>query len=241
MLRRRRRHEIQSACGQTGPASKQRFSFPASFYLDAYGSYRSAARASDALQQSSDLDPVQAQLPERKARVKLAIASKGIESVPFVLQMLRSTDTEESQDAADVLALMGGDSQVVDALIESITGATDPDAVSTLVTALGATRNPRSIPYLARILRAPAVDDTIATAAVTSLGILVNCRLDESEDPRAAACTWLTENGYLAPPSVSTAPFDNPVPGGLVYVQLHASRRAEHRKVIRASTEEVTE
>jgi hypothetical protein len=233
-----------------GPASKERFAFPASFYIDAYESYRSATRASDAALENSGSDSIsiatRAQLPERKARVKLAIASKGIESIPFVVQMLRSNDAEESQDAVQVLALMGGDSQVIDSLIESITDATDSDAVTTLVTALAATRNPRSIPYLARILEAPGADDAAIEAAVTSLGILANRRLDLGDDPRAAAIAWLTENGHssaptVSGPNVSTGPPDNPAPGGHVHVQIHAARRAEHRKALRASTEEARE
>ena len=243
MLRYRNRHEVLSSCGQAGPSSNQRFGFSALFYFDAYGSYRSSVQASDYLSHDPETDTfdLRALMPERRARVKLAIASKGPESLPFVLEMLRSTDPEESQDAKDVLALMGGDIQVTDSLVESIATATDLDTVTALVTALGATRNTRSVPYLARILRAPGIDDGTMRAAVASLGQLINRPLGDTVDPFVAAVTWLAENGYESVPVVEASPPENPVPGGLVHVQTHTSRHAEHRRVSRASAEEVKE
>jgi hypothetical protein len=243
VLRHRNRHEVLSGCGQAGPSSNHRFAFSASFYFDAYGSYRSSVRTSNTLSHDAETGTfdLRAQIPERRARVKLAIASKGSESLPFVLEMLRSTDSEESQDAKDVLSLMGGDTQVTDSLIDSIASATDLDTVTALVTALGATRNTRSVPYLARILRAPGIDEATLKAAVASLGQLINRQLGETDEPYVAALGWLAENGYESVPVVEASAPENPVPGGLVHVQMRTSRHAEHRRVTRASAEEAKE
>jgi hypothetical protein len=166
--------------------------------VDAYRSHRAAEAALEAAQRNGETDPaaVVAQLSERKARVKWAIASRGVDAIPFVVQMLRSLDPEESDDAREMLALMGGEDQVVDFLIASIAGATDAGTANTLIIALGATANPRGIPYLARILSAPGIDVTIMRSTIESIGLLSNRKFDYSEDPFAAAAKWLKTNGY---------------------------------------------
>jgi hypothetical protein len=209
-----------------------RFAYPASFYLDAYRSYRATATAADAARQDPELESfaVLDQLPERKARVKLAIASKGADAIPFVLQMLRSSDREERDDARGVLALMGGDSRVVDSLISSIARATDSETVTALVVALGATESPRSIPCLARILAAPGLDAPMVQATVMSLVALTKRRFDQSDNPRAAAAHWLQLNGYMSVPFRSGPPASPP--GGLVNIQLQTPQPDETREVI---------
>jgi hypothetical protein len=225
-----------------------RFTAPASFYLDAYRSYRATAASVDDAQSNAGLDPfgVVAQLPERKARVKLALASKGTEAIPFLLEMLRSADGEERDDARGVISLMGGDARVVDSLAESVASATDAETTTALALALGATENPLAIPWLARILGAPAVDSATAQAALTSISDLTSERFEDSTDPKAAALDWLQVNGYPSAP-IDSPPHPGPasentiLPGGLVHIQVQMPPQDAGREVIRASTEEIKE
>jgi hypothetical protein len=197
---------------------------------------------------NAELDPfgVVAQLPERKARVKLAIASKGTEAIPFLLEMLRGADVEERDDARGVISLMGGDARVVYSLTESVAGATDAETTRALAVALGATENPLAIPCLARVLGAAGVDAATAQAALTSISALTNQRFEDSTNPKAAALDWLQENGYRSAP-IESRPHPGPasekaiLPGGLVHIQVQMPPQDEGREVIRASTEEIKE
>jgi hypothetical protein len=225
-----------------------RFTSPAPFYLDAYRSYRATADSVVGSRSNAELDPfgVVAQLPERKARVKLAIASKGTEAIPFLLEMLRSPDHEERDDARGVIALMGSDGRVVDSLTESVANATDAETTEALAVALGATENQLSIPCLARILGAPGVDGATAQAALTSIAALTNQRFEDSANPKAAALDWLRVNGYRSAP-IESRPHPGPAaeettpPGGLVHIEVQMPPQDEGREVIRASTEEIKE
>jgi hypothetical protein len=220
-----------------------RFSYSATFYLDAYRAYRVA----DALCDDAESDPFQAPnlQAKRKARVKLAIASKGTDAIPFVLQMLRSDDREECDDARGVLALMGTDARVVDSFISSVAEATDSDTVTTLVMALGALANPLSIPCLARILGARGISVATVEAAVTSLGVLTHRQFDLDDDPRAAALHWLQMNGYKSVTVQSSLPEPRSesavLPGGLVHIQIQVPQTDEDCEPIAASTEETRE
>jgi hypothetical protein len=248
VIRRRTPRDTESECGQTRPSAHLRFTSSASFYLDAYRSYRATAASTDGAQSNTELDPfgVVAQLPERKARVKLAMASKGTEAIPFLLEMLRSADREERDDARGVISLMGGDARVVDSLTESVASATDAETTKALAVALGATENPLAIPCLARMLGAPGVDRATTQAALTSVATLTNQRFEESTNPKAAALDWLRENGYRPAPIESqthSAPASETtiLPGGLVHIQVQMPPQDEGREVIRASTEEIKE
>jgi hypothetical protein len=216
--------------------------------LDAYRSYRATAASIEGVQSNAELDPfgVVAQLPERKARVKLAMASKGTEAIPFLLEMLRGADGEERDDARGVISLLGGDARVVDSLTKSVASATDAETTRALVVALGATENLLAIPCLARILGAPGVDGATAQAALTSVAALTNQRFGESTNPKAAALDWLRENGYRSAPFESRphpAPASEKaiLPGGLVHIRVQMPPQDEVREVIRASTEEIKE
>jgi hypothetical protein len=198
VFRRRTPTDVHTACGQPGVPGDLRFGFPTSFYVDAYRSHRAAEAALDAAQRNGENGSVAvvAQLSERRARAKWAIASRGVDAIPFVVQMLGSHDPEESDDAREILALMGNEDRIVDSLISSIANATDADSANTLIIALGATANPRGIPYLARILSAPGIDLTIMRTTIESIGLLGNRRFDYSSDPVATAAKWLERNGY---------------------------------------------
>ncbi len=166
--------------------------------MDAYRSYQAAAAAfrSEPLKTEDERSTARAQLRERRARAMWALANGGAESIPFVLQMLRSADVDERDDARGVFRQMGCSDQLVDSMIRSLSRSGDPGAVAAITVVLGEMRNSRAIPILGGVLDSDVADPRIRWLAVTSLGKLAQRRFDRSEDPEQAARSWLDSNGY---------------------------------------------
>ncbi len=181
---------------------RERFAYPPSFYIDAYRSYQAAAAAvrSDPLRTEDEFSAARAQLRERRARATWALAHGGVESIPFALQMLRSVDVEERDDARGIFRQMGCRDQLVDSLIGSLSRTNDPEVLATITQALGEMRNSRAIPVLGSVLDSGLGDPRLRWLAVTSLGKLAQRRFDRSQDPEESARAWLHSNGYRRRP-----------------------------------------
>jgi len=190
-----------ASCDESG-AVRSGFSYPASFYMDAYHAYQSAMTALTAnpALKEMDLTTARAKLFEHRARARWALATKGLEALPFALQMLHSSDMDERDDARGILCRMGTDDEVVDTLLDALRDTADPEILADLIVALGATANARAIPALVSILRNPAMIDFHKSAAIKSLGKLAQRRFDQTEDPFASLNAWLEANGYSSLP-----------------------------------------
>jgi hypothetical protein len=188
-------------CNESGPL-RTGVSYQASFYMDAYRAYQAAMASLGSGPPLKDMDLVaaRAKLFEHRVRARWALAARGLESLPFALQMLRSADIDERDDARGILARMGSDDEVMDALLLELRQATEPGIFGEIIVAIGATGNTRAIPVLVAILRDPAVDQASKSATIRSLGKLAQRRFDQSEDPLAALNAWLDTNGYVSIP-----------------------------------------
>lgn len=191
------RNGTRAGCRESGPL-RTGFEQPASFYMDAYRSYQTAVAALLSSPPASDLELVnaRAKLFEHRARARWALSARGVESVPYALEMLKSTDLEEREDARGILGRIGGDDRVIEALTDALEGATDSESVENLTIALGATGNLNATPVLVRILRHPETDEVIKSWAMESIGRIAQRRFDHSEDPNEAMQAWLETNGY---------------------------------------------
>jgi hypothetical protein len=188
-------------CNESGPL-RSGFTYHASFYMDAYRAYQAAMASLNSGPPLKEMDLVaaRAKLFEHRARARWALAARGLESLPFALQMLRSADIDERDDARGILARMGSDDEIVDALLFELRQASEPGVFAEIIVAIGATGNTRVIPVLVAILRDPAVDQPSKFAAIRSLGKLAQRRFDQSDDPLSALNAWLETNGYVSVP-----------------------------------------
>jgi hypothetical protein len=186
-----------------GEPQNNQFSYPPAFYIDAYLSYRAAVASVRAGTFKSDAErsAARARLHERRARTMSALASGGETSIAFAIQMLRSGDVDERDDARGILREMGRRDQLVDSLIASLPQGTDLGTVESITMVLGEMMNPRAIPILIEVLDSPNTDANTKRQAITSLGRLVQRRFDRAEDPEAATCEWLETNGYRSVPT----------------------------------------
>jgi hypothetical protein len=158
-----------------------RFPYPSSFYMDAYRSYQSAAGTlrSQTRANGKEVAGVGDRLFEQRARAKWALVCRGIESVPYAVQMLRSSDPEEREDGRVILELIGGDDEVVRSLATLLDETTDADLAGNVVSLLGELKNAGAVPRLTAIVLDSASDVAVKQAAMRSLGILAQSRQSE--------------------------------------------------------------
>lgn len=177
---------------------QERFCYPTSFYMDAYRSYQAAAATVKAgpLKTESERSAAWEHLRERRTRATWALANGEEESIPFALQMLRSSDSDERADARVIFRQMGCRDQLVDSLVASLCRQSDPAAVADMTVALGEMRNEKAVPILRSVLDSDFADAGTRWLAVSSLGKLAQRRFDRSDDPEQAARAWLDANGY---------------------------------------------
>jgi hypothetical protein len=149
--------------------------------MDAYRSYQTAAGTIRSRVQANSKELVGAgdRLFEQRARAKWALVCRGIESVPYAVQMLRSADPEERDDGRVILELIGGDDEVVHSLVALLDETSDAELSGYVVALLGELRNAGAVPRLTAIVLDSASDVAVKQAAMRSLGILAQTRLSQ--------------------------------------------------------------
>jgi len=200
------RNDESAGCKESGPA-RSGFDYPASFYMDAYRSYQSAMAALLESPPANEIDRLKARslLYEHRARARWALATRGVESIPFALEMLRSSEQDERDDARRLFNRMGEDEQVLGALIVALEKSEEPDEIESLTVALGATGNPKAAPSLVRVLRHPGIHDQTRSSAIKSLGRIAERRFDQADDPEGALNAWLQSSGHWSLVSYANA------------------------------------
>lgn len=118
----------------------------------------------------------------------------GAAAIPYALEMLKSSVPEAREAGAGILAALGKDDAVVEALLASLATETDTTARDTLILALGQLRNRKAISALAAIIKDPTADGDTRHTAAESLGRIVRRRFLNESDPVAAAIQWLDDH-----------------------------------------------
>lgn len=122
------------------------------------------------------------------------LIAKGAAAVPYAMQMLKSSDPDEREDAGGILGWLGGDDSVVDAVLAAAEVESDRTAKDSLVATLGELGSKRAIPFLRRVLTDDDEDPDTADLAAHSLGGIVHRRFDRGGDVIGAAREWLANH-----------------------------------------------
>ena len=130
----------------------------------------------------------------RRAHASWGLIAKGAAAIPFALTMLRSAEADAREDGAAILAEMGKGESVVDAILSSLAAETDIVARDALVTALGAMRSKRAVPYIAAIIKDESQDSDSRWNAAESLGRIARRRFHKQDNPVQAALDWLNKH-----------------------------------------------
>lgn len=130
------------------------------------------------------------------ARVKATwdLIHCGEKAVPVVLEMLNSPSADIREDAAGILAEIGKDANVAEALLGRLESETDQQARDTLIQALGALRAKSAIPKLIEIIEDADADGDTRFCAMESLGKIVRRRFLDRDDPEIAVKDWIARH-----------------------------------------------
>src|SRR5262245_5137739 len=131
---------------------------------------------------------------KRRVHAMWGLIAKGAEAAPFALSLLERSESEAREDGASILAELGKDNGVVDALLQSLRSETDLEPRDSMIITLGRLKSRKAIPALAEIIRDAAQDQDTRWTAVESLGSIVRRRFIEKEDPIAAVLDWLAKH-----------------------------------------------
>jgi hypothetical protein len=125
------------------------------------------------------------------------IAKGPRDALPYVKQLLARSEPESRSAAAAVLeAWTGRDSSFVPELLAAAEAETDPETLSTLISALAAARTRSALPLLGRILRDPASKTgDLHWAVVEGVSKIAGRRFRLSDEGLRDADAWLREQG----------------------------------------------
>lgn len=125
------------------------------------------------------------------------IAKGPQEALPYVMQLLAHSEPEARAAAAATLeAWIDGKAALVPTLLAAAGTETDPETLSTLISAIARTRSREALPLLGRILRDPASrNGDVHWAVVEAVGKIARRRFELSEEGLRAADAWLRDQG----------------------------------------------
>jgi hypothetical protein len=115
-------------------------------------------------------------------------------AVPHALAMLKRREPEAREDGAAILAALGQQEGVVQALLRALEAEAESEPMDSMILALGHMHAKTAIPALGRILRDPSADGDTRWTAAEALGLIVRRRFSKQADPLAAAVAWLDKH-----------------------------------------------
>jgi hypothetical protein len=141
--------------------------------MAAYREYQISVAAIDAQTSMSDRErsAARVRLFEQRSRARWALASRGAEALPFAVEMLASSDSEEREDGRALLGLVVNEDDAADFLVEMLAESDDPDLSRHLVRLLA--EQPRAIPLLTAVISNPETRPETKQAVGEALAILI--------------------------------------------------------------------
>lgn len=130
----------------------------------------------------------------RQVHGEWGLIAHGRAAIPYALRLLKEPSAEAKACGAAILAEVGSQPGVVEALLTALGDADSDEARDTIITALGTMRSRKAIPALAALIRSDETDGDTRWTAAESLGMIVRRRFDKAADPVAAAQEWLRIN-----------------------------------------------
>jgi hypothetical protein len=128
------------------------------------------------------------------------LIARGADSVPYAIQLVRSSDRDHREAAANVLGGLRTPERLPEILQSvhlALQNEPDQEVLDSLLGVLGELRSQDSIPVLSRFLIDDSVDSDTRGIAAYSLGQIVRKRFNKTDnDPIQVACDWLKANGY---------------------------------------------
>jgi len=90
---------------------------------------------------------------KRQVHGEWGLIAHGRAAIPYALRLLKDPVAEAKECGASILAEVGGQPGVVEALLDALGDADSDEARDAIITTLGAMRSRRAIPVLAALIR----------------------------------------------------------------------------------------
>jgi HEAT repeat protein len=116
----------------------------------------------------------------RQVMASWGLLARGIESLPFALQLIHSDDQDAREQGASLLGSLGKDPSISDELINMLESEPDDVARDSAIIALGQMKSKRALPTLEKILRDTTADGDTRWTAGESVGRIVRRRFGKS-------------------------------------------------------------
>jgi hypothetical protein len=124
------------------------------------------------------------------------LRAKGAEAIPFLLTLVGRKNSDAREDASFLLGELKRTDGIADVLLTQLNKERDLVAQSAMIQALGKLRYQPAVQPMARLILSDNIDRDIRLDAADSLGRIVKIAFSESDDPLAAAISWLGTQGY---------------------------------------------
>lgn len=124
------------------------------------------------------------------------LRAKGAEAIPFLLTLVGRKNSNAREDASFLLGELKRTDGNADALLTHLNSEKDLVAQSAIIQALGKLGYQPAVQAMARLILSDKIDRDIRLDAADSLGQIVKIAFFESDDPLAAAISWLGTQGY---------------------------------------------
>jgi hypothetical protein len=143
--------------------------------MAAYREYQISVAAINSQASMSDRERSSARIRlfEQRSRARWALAARGAESLPFAVQMLRSSDSIESEDGRALLGLVVKEDDAADFLVGMLADSEDPELSCYLVTLLGDQPQVRTSSLLTAVVSDPDARAETKQAAKEALALLM--------------------------------------------------------------------
>jgi hypothetical protein len=143
--------------------------------MAAYREYQISAAAINSQTTMSDRQRSSARvrLFEQRSRARWALAARGAESLPFAVQMLRSSDSVEREDGHALLGLIVKEEDAADFLVGMLADSEDPELSCYLVTLLGEQPRVRTSMLLTAVVSDPDTTAETKQAVNEALALLI--------------------------------------------------------------------
>jgi hypothetical protein len=142
--------------------------------MAAYREYQISVAAINSQASMSDRERSSARIRlfEQRSRARWALAARGAESLPFAVQMLRSSDAVEREDGRALLGLVAKEENAPDILVGMLADSEDSELSCYLVTLLGEQPIVRTLSLLKAVVSDPDTAVGTKQAAREALTLL---------------------------------------------------------------------
>jgi hypothetical protein len=173
-----------------GKPDLSRYTKPLAYYIGLYEASMTRIPEAEFSEERANLSFRQ------RVHATWGLRAKGAEGIPFLLTLVGRKNSDAREDASFLLGELKRTDGIADVFLTQLNNEKDLVVKSAMIQALGKLRYQPAVQAMARLILSDDIDRDIRLDAADSLGQIVKIPFSESDDPLAAAISWLGTQGY---------------------------------------------